>query len=245
VVASTPAVRRDYREYEAPALADEILVNANARIALADRLGHPTEIELDRPADTVLEIYEERPLLRVEHVPRVGLAVQQLLRCAPVDDRPPQTPEPVGEKPPILSCEIRSDVATCNPKLNVCGSIREVRRRDVDLPHDVMQTLERVRIVPRGNLSRLHMFEVGQHGDLEAVSHEDAWLDSRFQSSHRAVGLRKPLNDFKFSRCAHRRRENSIANWRDPGDDIAWHQADDKPVGVAKNDRVIDGQAER
>jgi hypothetical protein len=243
VVASTPAVRRDYREYEAPALADEILINA--RIALADRLGHPTEIELDWPADTVLEIYEERPLLRVEHVPRVGLAVQQLLRCAPVDDRPPQTPEPVGEKLPILSCEIRSDVATCNPKLNVRGSIREVRRRDIDVPQDAMQTLERVRIVLRRDLSRLHRFEVGQHGDLEAVSHEDAWLDSRFQNSHRAVGFREPLNDFKFSLCAHRRRENSIANWRDPGDDIAWHQADDKPVGVAQNDRVIDGQAER
>src|SRR5439155_17285601 len=141
VVASTPAVRCDYREYEAPALAHEILVNA--RIALADRFGHPTEIELDRSPDTVLEIYEERPLLRVEHVPRVGLAVQQLLGCAPVDDRPPQTPEPVGEKLPILSCEIRRDVATCNPTLNVRGSIREVRSRDIDLPHDVMQTLER------------------------------------------------------------------------------------------------------
>ena len=243
MVASTPAVRRDYREYEAPALADEILVNA--RIALADRLGNPTEIELDRPADTVLEIYEEWPFLRVEHVPRVGLAVQQLLRCAPVDDRPPQTPEPVGEKLSILSCEIRSDVATCNPKLNVRGSIREVRCRDIDLPHDVMQTLERMRIVLRRNLSRLDRFEVRQHGDLEAVSHEDAWLDSRFRNSHRGVGLGEPLNDFKFSLCAHRRREHSIANWRDPGDGIAWQQADDKPVGVAKNDCVIDGQAQR
>jgi hypothetical protein len=174
----------------------------------------------------------------------VGLAVQQLLRCAPVDDRPPQTPESVGEKLPILSGEIRSDVATCNPKLNVRGSIREVRRRDIDLPHDVMETLERVRIVLRRNLSRLHRCEVGQHGDLEAVSHEDTWFDSRFQNSHRAVDLREPLNDFKFSLCAHRRREHSIANRRDPGDDIAWHQAHDKPVGVAENDRVIDGQAE-
>ena len=43
----------------------------------------------------------------------------------------------------------------------------------------------------------------------------------------------------------NRRREDSIANWGDPGDDIARHQADDKPVGVAKNDRVIDDQAER
>lgn len=243
MVASTPAVRCDYREYETPALAEEVLVNA--RIALADLFGHPSEIELDRPADTVLEIDEEWPLLRVEHVPRVGLAVQQLLRCAPVDDRPPQTPERVGEKLPILSCEIRSDVATCNPMLNVRDSIREVRCRDIDLPHDVMKTLERVRVVLWRNLSRLHKFEVGPHGDFKAVSHEDAWLDSRFQNSDRGGGLPEPLNDFYFSLCAYRRREDSIANWCDPGDDIAWRQADDKSVGVAKDDGVIDGQAER
>jgi hypothetical protein len=118
-------VRCDDREYEAPALADKILVSA--RIALADLFGHPSKIELDRPADTVLEIYEERPRLRVEHVPRVGLAVQQLLRCAPVDDRPPQVLEPVGKKLTILVREIRSDIATCNPMLHVRDSISEVR----------------------------------------------------------------------------------------------------------------------
>jgi len=32
---------------------------------------------------------------------------------------------------------------------------------------------------------------------------------------------------------------------RDPRNDIAWRQADDKPVGVAENDRVIDRQVER
>lgn len=45
----------------------------------------------------------------------------------------------------------------------------------------------------------LHRFEVGPHGDFEAVSHDDSWLDSRFQNSHRPVGLREPLNDFNFS----------------------------------------------
>jgi hypothetical protein len=236
-------VRGDDREYEAPALADEILVNV--RIARADLCGNPTKIELDRPADTVLEVDEERPLLRVEHVPRVGLAVQQLLGGAPVDDRPLQTPERVDEKLPILVCEIRSDVGTCNPTLNVCGSIREVRCLDIDLAHGVVKTLERVRVVVRRKLSRLDRLVVGQHGDVEAVSHEDAWLDSRFQHSDGAVGLREPSNDFKFSLCAHRCREDSIANWRDPGDDIAWRQADDKSVGVAQDDCVIDSQAER
>src|SRR5207248_845997 len=108
-----------------------------------------------------------------------------------------------------------------------------------------MKTLERMRVVLRRNLSRPHRFEVGPHGDFEAVSYEDAWPDSRFQNSHRAAVLRQPLNDFDFSLYAHRRREDPIANWRDPGDGIAWQQADDKPVGVAKNDCVIDGQAQR
>jgi hypothetical protein len=32
---------------------------------------------------------------------------------------------------------------------------------------------------------------------------------------------------------------------RDPDDDVAWRQADDKPVGVVENGRVIDCQAGR
>jgi hypothetical protein len=108
-----------------------------------------------------------------------------------------------------------------------------------------MKTFERVRVVVRRKLSRLDRFVVGPHGDREAVSHKDAWLDSRFQYSDRAVGFREPLHDFNFSLCAPLRRENSIRNWRDPGDDIARRKADDNSVGVAQDGRVIDGQAER
>ena len=67
-------MRCDYREYEAPALVDEILVDA--WIARADCVGHPTEVELDRTVDSVLEIYEQRPRLGVQQIPRVGLAVE-------------------------------------------------------------------------------------------------------------------------------------------------------------------------
>ena len=94
LVVSTPAVRCDYRQHEAPALADQFLISV--RIALADLFGHPGKVELDRPADRVLEVYEERPVLSAEHVPRVRLAVQQLLGGAPVDDRPPQASQRVA-----------------------------------------------------------------------------------------------------------------------------------------------------
>jgi hypothetical protein len=52
---------------------------------------------LDGPVGGVLEVDEERPVLRVEQVPRVRLAVQQLLGGAPADDRSPQIAQPVGE----------------------------------------------------------------------------------------------------------------------------------------------------
>ena len=74
LVAATPAVHHDDREYEAPALVDQILVSI--RIELADLFGHPTKVVLHRPAARVLEVHEEQPALRIEHIPRVRLAVQ-------------------------------------------------------------------------------------------------------------------------------------------------------------------------
>ena len=84
LVVSTPAARCDYRQHEAPALADQFLISV--RIVLADLFGHPGKVVLDRPADSVLEVDEQRPVLRAEHVPRVRLAVQQLLGGAPLAD---------------------------------------------------------------------------------------------------------------------------------------------------------------
>lgn len=117
----------DDGEHEASALDDELSVGI--RVVLADRRGHPTKVPLDRPSDAVLEVDEQRPALRVEHVPRVGLVVQQLLRGAPTDYRLPQPAERVDEEVPILVSEVRRGIPTCNPLLNVCDPIREVRRR--------------------------------------------------------------------------------------------------------------------
>jgi hypothetical protein len=86
--------------------------------------------------------------------------------------------------------------------------------------------------------------------------HKDARLDSRVESGNRAVVLCEPSRNFSFRPqprlvrlpaeparpgshgCQSLRR-------RDPRNDIAGHQADDKAVGVVENDRGVDRQVER
>ena len=77
LVVATPAVRCDHRQYDPPELADQCLVRV--RIALADLFGDPGKVEFDGAMDGILEVHEKRPVLRLEHVPRVRLAVQDLL----------------------------------------------------------------------------------------------------------------------------------------------------------------------
>jgi hypothetical protein len=86
--------------------------------------------------------------------------------------------------------------------------------------------------------------------------HKDPWLDSRVESSNRAVVLREPFRNFNFRRQprlirlpAEPARPGSHgcqSLWRrNPRNDIAWHQADDKAVGVVENDRGVHRQVER
>ena len=118
-----------------------------------------------------------------------------------------------------------------------------------------MKTLEHLRVVGRRKHSA-NRCKVGPHGDCKAIMHKDAWLDSRVESSNRAVVLREPFHNFNFRRQprlirlpAEPTRPGSHgcqSLWRrDPRNDIAWHQADDKAVGVVENDRGVDRQAER
>ena len=147
LVAQIPAPRGDHRENEDPALAEQFSISV--RIALADRFGHMGEVELDGPTTTGLEVDEPRSVLRAEHVARVRLAVQQLLGGAAVGDRSPQASQRVAEQLPVRVRERRSEVAARNELLRLRNSIREVRRRDIDLPHTGMQPRERIRVVGR------------------------------------------------------------------------------------------------
>src|ERR1700722_1317280 len=74
LVVAPPPVRCDHRQYEPAALADQILVGVP--VAVAHCFWHPGEVVLDWPVGAVLEVCEQRPVLRAEHIPRVGLAVQ-------------------------------------------------------------------------------------------------------------------------------------------------------------------------
>jgi hypothetical protein len=72
------------------ALAHQFLINA--RVTLGYLFGHMGQVELDRAMATRLEVNEQEPPVRDEDVPRMRLAVQQLLGRAAVADRPSQAP---------------------------------------------------------------------------------------------------------------------------------------------------------
>ena len=84
LVASIPAPCCDHRQHEDPAVAEQVLIRT--RIVPADFFGRVGEVEFDRSTTTRLEIYEQQPVLRGEHVARVRLAVQQLLDTAAFAD---------------------------------------------------------------------------------------------------------------------------------------------------------------
>jgi hypothetical protein len=77
LVVSIPAPCGDHRQNEEAAGAKQFLIRA--RIAIADLLRHMSEVELDRPAATRLEINEQGSAIRVKQVARMWLSMQQLL----------------------------------------------------------------------------------------------------------------------------------------------------------------------
>ncbi len=132
-----------------------------------------------RQCNSPLEVYEERPVFRAERVAWVRLAVQQLFGGTALADRSPLASQRVAEKLPVRVSERRSVFAARDELLGLRDSICELRCREIDLLHAGMQALERVRVVGWRDLSRGHRFVVGPHVHDEAVTHVDAWLDSR------------------------------------------------------------------
>ena len=90
LVARIPAPRGDHGKNKDPALTEQFFVSV--RIALAHIFGDMGEVELNRSTATRLEIDEQQPGLRAEHVAWVRLAVQDLLGSAAVDDRMSSAP---------------------------------------------------------------------------------------------------------------------------------------------------------
>ena len=67
----------DHRKDEDAAMADQVSVDAG--VALADLRRDMGDVEFDRATTSSLEVDEQRAVVGVEDVPRVWLAVQQLL----------------------------------------------------------------------------------------------------------------------------------------------------------------------
>ncbi len=63
------------------------------------------------------------------------------------------------------------------------------------------------------------------------------------RASSVATGLSVCASRFTSSTSCSALRE--VRHGRDSGDDVAWRQADDKSVGVAENDRVVDLEVKR
>jgi hypothetical protein len=77
LVVSIPAPCCHHPKHQDPAFVEQLPMSA--RILLTHLFGHVSEVELDWPATTCLQVYEHQALLRPEHVAWVRLAVQQLL----------------------------------------------------------------------------------------------------------------------------------------------------------------------
>ena len=125
VVVSTPAPRCDHRKHEAPALAEQFLINA--RIVLAHRVGHMGEVELDRPAAARLEVDEQRPVRSCR-----ARSMDAARRAAAARRRPDRRSLASGfaacwREAPGRRPERRSDVAARDHALRLRDSIREVR----------------------------------------------------------------------------------------------------------------------
>src|SRR4029079_12773782 len=105
----------DHRQDEDPTVAEQCLINV--RVERADAFGDMGQVELDRPATTRLEVNEERTLLRVEDVPGVRLAVQQLLGGSSLANRTGRGRERPRQKVPIRLAE---------------------RRRSLEVPHNLL-----------------------------------------------------------------------------------------------------------
>ena len=74
LVARIPAPRGDHGKNKDPALTEQFFISV--RITLADLFGDMSEVELDGPTATRLEIDEQQSGLRTKHVAWVRLAVQ-------------------------------------------------------------------------------------------------------------------------------------------------------------------------
>ena len=139
---------------------------------------------------------------------------------------------------PVSSSSWRLGAVADQP-LRFRNSIREVRRRQIDLAHAGMVPLECLRILGWRDVSRRHRLVVGPQRDREAVTHVDARLHPRFERFHRAARFGKPPTDLDFELSAGLMRYR-----RHPSKNVTRGQAHGDAVRVMDNDRIIDSKTQ-
>jgi hypothetical protein len=138
LVARLETPRCDHGKNETTALTEQLLISA--RVALADLFGHVGKVEFDRSSATRLEVDEPQPVPRGQHVAGMGLAVQQLLDGAVVDDRSSQVSQCGTEELAVHVAKQRI-VAARHQVFSLRDTVREVRTRDIEGPHADVQPL--------------------------------------------------------------------------------------------------------
>ena len=197
------------------------------------------EIEFDGSATNGLEVDEERPARRVEHVAWVWLAMQHLLGGASAGDRQGHAAQRGAEKLAVGVGERGRLFGPRNELLRLGDSVREVGRDDIEVPQAGMQPLQGTCVVGRLQPRRCDRVVVRPEGDPEAVTFVDAMSNSRRDRGHRSLELGQPLSDLDFER-----RHCCVRRTRDAGEDVARHHAQGDPVRVVQNNGVVGREAE-
>jgi hypothetical protein len=160
------------------------------------------DVEFDRPTAASLQVCEQQPVLRLEQIARVRLAVEELLRGVPLTNRPRQLPQCVAQKLAVRIPKIRGLGAVADQRLRLRDAIREVGRNEIPFPHATVQTLKRLRILGWRDGTEGYGLVVGPQSGDEAVSHVDARLHPRIERSYGTIGFGEPPSDLDFELCA-------------------------------------------
>jgi hypothetical protein len=195
------------------------------------------DVEFDRPAAASLQVCEQQPVLRLEQIARVRLAVEELLGGVVLTDRPRQLPQRVTQKLAVRIPKIRGLGPVADQRLRLRDAIREVGRSDIDVLHASVQPFKRVRVFSWCDVTAGRRLVVGPECDDEAVAHVGARLHARIERSYGALGFGEPTSDLDFELCA-----SPALQVRDPSQNVTRPQPQSDPVRVVENDRVIDRQ---
>ena len=132
-IADVPAPGSDHRKNEPPTLCEQNLIDI--RIVRADLVWHVRNIELDGSTATRFEVDEQQAALGAEEVARMRFAVQQLLGSAAAVDPFTRALQRAEEEVPVGLSERGGLVSVRDQPFSLCGSVQEVRRRDLDASH--------------------------------------------------------------------------------------------------------------